>query len=210
MVSIIMAPASDTTNDSGGLEDCDRGRPGANTPTPGVVVHTHTTGTDTPYIINGVVSVSKGSPPPYSHAVYSMYPPGGGPVTTMASTGGTTDLQIASFTHPTPSTTSATFVGGTGVVTPGGGVVNSGGGGTTSFTNTFLRGILTSIDSKDPVVANAWLDTLLDAIDLLPPDVIKREIVAIAISKGHLSNNAASRLVHNNTTLTIRDMYLLT
>ena len=186
-----MAPASDTTNDSGGLEDCERSRPGSNTPTP------HSTGTDTPYII----SVSKGSPPPYSHAVYSMYPPGG---TTVASTsvpstsssggGSSTDLQIASFTHPTPSTTSATFVGGTGVVTPG---VNSGGGGgtTTSFTNTFLRGILTSIDSKDPVVANAWLDTLLDAIDLLPPDVIKREIVAIAISKGHLSNNAASRLV---------------
>ena len=40
-----------------------------------------------------------------------------------------------------------------------------------SFTNTFLRGILTSIDSKDPVVANAWLETLLDAIDLLPADV---------------------------------------
>mgnify|MGYP001259119738 FL=1 len=47
--------------------------------------------------------------------------------------------------------------------------------------------------SKDPVVANAWLDTLLDAIDLLPPDVIKREIVAIAVSKGQLTNNVASR-----------------
>ena len=58
-----MAPASDTTNDSGGLEDCERGRPGSNTPTPGVVVHS-STGTDTPYIISGV-SVSKGSPPPY-------------------------------------------------------------------------------------------------------------------------------------------------
>ena len=42
-----------------------------------------------------------------------------------------------------------------------------------SFTQTFLRGILTSIDSKDPVVANAWLETLLDAIDLLPIEVIK-------------------------------------
>ena len=37
-----------------------------------------------------------------------------------------------------------------------------------SFTQTFLRGILTSLDSRDPVVANAWLETLLDAIDLLP------------------------------------------
>ena len=66
-------------------------------------------------------------------------------------------------------------------------------GGGASFTNTFLRGILTSIDSKDPVVANAWLETLLDAIDLLPPDIIKREIIAIAVSKGQISNSAASR-----------------
>lgn len=62
-----------------------------------------------------------------------------------------------------------------------------------SFTNTFLRGILTSIDSKDPVVAHAWLETLLDAIDLLPPEAIKREIVVIAISKGQLSQSVASR-----------------
>lgn len=106
-------------------------------------------------------AIQKGSPPPYDHALYSNFNSG--------------ELQIASFTNPTPATTSASYVG------------------TTSFTNTFLRGILTSIDSKDPVVANAWLDTLLDAIDLLPPDVIKREIVAIAVSKGQLTNNVASR-----------------
>ena len=150
---MIMAPASDSSNDGVGTDE-ERG--GSTTPTP----------TSEP-------SYNKGSPPPYNHAVYAMYPT---PISTSA-----TDLQIASFSHPTPSTTSATFVGGT-TATP-------------SFTNTFLRGILTSIDSKDPVVANAWLDTLLDAIDLLPPDVIKREIVAIAINKGHLSNNTASRLV---------------
>ena len=62
-----------------------------------------------------------------------------------------------------------------------------------SFTNTFLRGILTSIDSKDPVVANAWLETLLDAIDLLPPDVIRREIVILAVKKGHPSQSVAAR-----------------
>ena len=150
-----MAPASDSSNDGVGTDE-ERG--GSTTPTP----------TSEPSYN------SKGSPPPYNHAVYAMYP--NPPISTSA-----TDLQIASFSHPTPSTTSATFVGGT-TATP-------------SFTNTFLRGILTSIDSKDPVVANAWLDTLLDAIDLLPPDVIKREIVAIAINKGHLSNNTASRLV---------------
>ena len=56
-----------------------------------------------------------------------------------------------------------------------------------NFTQTFLRGILTSIDSKDPVVANAWLETLLDAIDLLPIEVIKQEIIIIAINKSQLS-----------------------
>ena len=62
-----------------------------------------------------------------------------------------------------------------------------------SFTNTFLRGILTSIDSKDPVVANAWLETLLDAIDLLPADVIRREIVVLAVKKGHPSQTVSAR-----------------
>jgi len=63
-----------------------------------------------------------------------------------------------------------------------------------TFTQTFLRGILTSIDSKDPVVANAWLETLLDAIDLLPIDVIRQEIITIAISKSQLSQPAFSRM----------------
>eukprot|EP00090_Calanus_glacialis_P014558 TRINITY_DN23370_c0_g1_i1.p1 TRINITY_DN23370_c0_g1~~TRINITY_DN23370_c0_g1_i1.p1 ORF type:complete len:1795 (+),score=259.45 TRINITY_DN23370_c0_g1_i1:414-5798(+) len=63
-----------------------------------------------------------------------------------------------------------------------------------TFTQTFLRGILTSIDSKDPVVANAWLETLLDAIDLLPIEVIKQEIISIAINKSQLSQPPFSRM----------------
>jgi len=63
-----------------------------------------------------------------------------------------------------------------------------------SFTQTFLRGILTSIDSRDPVVANAWLETLLDAIDLLPVDVIRQEIVVIAVAKSQLSQPPFSRI----------------
>ena len=63
-----------------------------------------------------------------------------------------------------------------------------------NFTQTFLRGILTSIDSKDPVVANAWLETLLDAIDLLPIEVIKQEIIIIAINKSQLSQPPFSRM----------------
>ena len=141
-----MAPASDSTSSEGVATTSDGGP-------------------------NDVVVTPKGgggSPPLYAN--YNGPGPGG---TSLLHQQG--DLQIASFTNPTPATTSASYVG------------------TTSFTNTFLRGILTSIDSKDPVVANAWLDTLLDAIDLLPPDVIKREIVAIAVSKGQLTNNVASR-----------------
>ena len=71
---------------------------------------------------------------------------------------------------------------------------------TSSITNTFLRGILSSIDSKDPIVANAWLETILDAIDLLPQDVIKREVVLIAVTKAqgeqtHSSKKSACRLL---------------
>ena len=128
---LIMAPASDSSNEGvaneGGTSSTNGGDVGGGPTT---------------------IPLQKGSPPPYDHALYSNYN------TANLLAGGQQaggDLQIASFTNPTPATTSASYVG------------------TTSFTNTFLRGILTSIDSKDPVVANAWLDTLLDAIDLLPP-----------------------------------------
>ena len=50
-----------------------------------------------------------------------------------------------------------------------------------NFTQTFLRGILTSIDSQDPVVANVWLETLLGAIYLLTVEMIKQKIIIIAI-----------------------------
>nr|XP_053639069.1 uncharacterized protein LOC128693421 [Cherax quadricarinatus] len=63
----------------------------------------------------------------------------------------------------------------------------------TNFTHTFLKSILTSIDSKDPVVANAWLETLLDVIDLLPKEVIKDEILTLAVSKGQ-SQQVSARL----------------
>ncbi|KAK4302712.1 hypothetical protein Pmani_025211 [Petrolisthes manimaculis] len=63
----------------------------------------------------------------------------------------------------------------------------------TNFTHAFLKSILTSIDSKDPVVANAWLETLLDVIDLLPKDVIKDEILSLAVSKGQ-SQQVSARL----------------
>ncbi|XP_069691176.1 serine/threonine-protein phosphatase 4 regulatory subunit 4-like isoform X3 [Periplaneta americana] len=63
-----------------------------------------------------------------------------------------------------------------------------------TFTQTFLQSILSSIDSRDPVVASAWLETLLDVIDLLPAAVIKSDILPVAISKGQISKPIGARL----------------
>lgn len=63
-----------------------------------------------------------------------------------------------------------------------------------NYSQTFLQTILNSVDSKDPDVASAWLDTLLDVIDLLPKEVIKKEILGSAISKGQLAQSVQSRL----------------
>ncbi|XP_048510011.1 serine/threonine-protein phosphatase 4 regulatory subunit 4-like [Athalia rosae] len=63
-----------------------------------------------------------------------------------------------------------------------------------TFTQTFLQSILNSLDSRDPVVAHAWLETLLDVIELLPTEVIRQEILPMAISKGQLSQPISSRI----------------
>ncbi|XP_043236207.1 serine/threonine-protein phosphatase 4 regulatory subunit 4-like isoform X5 [Amphibalanus amphitrite] len=63
-----------------------------------------------------------------------------------------------------------------------------------TFTQTFLQSILISVDSNDPVVAAAWLETLLDVIDLLPADVIQQEILSVAVEKSQLSHPVASRV----------------
>ncbi|KAL5008249.1 hypothetical protein ScPMuIL_013830 [Solemya velum] len=63
-----------------------------------------------------------------------------------------------------------------------------------NYTKTFLQTILNSVDCRDPDVANAWLETLLDVIELLPKDVIKKDILSIAIAKGQLSQSVQSRL----------------
>ncbi|XP_067680173.1 serine/threonine-protein phosphatase 4 regulatory subunit 4-like [Haliotis asinina] len=63
-----------------------------------------------------------------------------------------------------------------------------------NYASTFLQTILGSVDSKDPDVAAAWLDTLLDVIDLLPKDVIKSDVLTIAVAKGQLSQSVQARL----------------
>lgn len=62
------------------------------------------------------------------------------------------------------------------------------------FASSFLPIILHNIENRDVVVSNAWLNTLLTSIDFLPKDVIKREILGIAISKGQLSQTVNCRL----------------
>lgn len=64
-----------------------------------------------------------------------------------------------------------------------------------SFTHTFLQSILSSVESRDPVVASAWMETLLDVIDLLPKEILKRDILTLAVSKGQLSQPLSSRLL---------------
>ncbi|XP_070181609.1 serine/threonine-protein phosphatase 4 regulatory subunit 4-like [Littorina saxatilis] len=63
-----------------------------------------------------------------------------------------------------------------------------------NYAQTFLQTILTSVDSKDPEVAAAWLETLLDVIDLLPTEIIKKDILGIAINKGQLQQPVPVRL----------------
>ncbi|XP_078675204.1 serine/threonine-protein phosphatase 4 regulatory subunit 4-like isoform X2 [Branchiostoma floridae x Branchiostoma belcheri] len=63
-----------------------------------------------------------------------------------------------------------------------------------TYSSTFLQTIIMSLEVKDPVVSNAWLETLLSVCGCLPKDVIKREILGIAVAKGQLSQSVQSRL----------------
>ncbi|XP_020288914.1 serine/threonine-protein phosphatase 4 regulatory subunit 4-like isoform X6 [Pseudomyrmex gracilis] len=63
------------------------------------------------------------------------------------------------------------------------------------FSQTFLQSILNSLGSRDPVICHAWLETLLDVIELLPVDVIRTQILPLTISKGQLSQPIYSRII---------------
>ena len=141
---------------------------------------------------NGLVlPPKKSSPPPYSHAAPPPPPP---PAQTQSHVipefGPNFSPGPPVISHPTSSSVPPPPPQPPPLFPDASVVVGAAG---SSFTNTFLRGILTSIDSKDPIVANAWLETLLDAIDLLSPDVIKTEILPIATAKGQLSQSSGSR-----------------
>ncbi|KZC09718.1 Serine/threonine-protein phosphatase 4 regulatory subunit 4, partial [Dufourea novaeangliae] len=63
------------------------------------------------------------------------------------------------------------------------------------FSQTFLPSVLNSLESRDPVVCDAWLETLLDVIELLPVEVIRMQILPLTISKGQLSQPIYSRIM---------------
>nr|XP_012145699.1 PREDICTED: serine/threonine-protein phosphatase 4 regulatory subunit 4-like isoform X1 [Megachile rotundata] len=62
------------------------------------------------------------------------------------------------------------------------------------FSRTFLQSILNSLEKRDPVICHAWLETLLDVIELLPVEVIRKQILPLTISKGQLSQPVHSRI----------------
>ncbi|WAR19771.1 PP4R4-like protein [Mya arenaria] len=62
-----------------------------------------------------------------------------------------------------------------------------------NYAQTFLQTILSSVDNKDPEIATAWLDTLLDVIDLLPKDIIKKEPVQTRLSCCKILGKIATR-----------------
>lgn len=64
-----------------------------------------------------------------------------------------------------------------------------------AFTQAFLQSILSSVDSRDPVVSCAWTETLLDVVELLPRDTLRQEILTLAVQKAQPSQLNASRLL---------------
>ncbi|XP_066550210.1 serine/threonine-protein phosphatase 4 regulatory subunit 4 isoform X4 [Amia ocellicauda] len=63
-----------------------------------------------------------------------------------------------------------------------------------THTHSILQIILLNLDHRDAVVSNAWLETLLSAIDALPKETIRQEILNPLVSKAQLSQSLQSRL----------------
>ncbi|XP_071972382.1 serine/threonine-protein phosphatase 4 regulatory subunit 4 isoform X3 [Engystomops pustulosus] len=63
-----------------------------------------------------------------------------------------------------------------------------------SYCLSFLQIILQNLEHRDIGVSNAWLDTLLAVIDVLPKETIRHEILNPLVSKAQLSQTLQSRL----------------
>ncbi|XP_073854254.1 serine/threonine-protein phosphatase 4 regulatory subunit 4 isoform X5 [Macaca fascicularis] len=64
-----------------------------------------------------------------------------------------------------------------------------------SYTHSFLQVILLHLEHRDTGVSNAWLETLLSVIEVLPKETLRHEILNPLVSKAQLSQTVQSRLV---------------
>ncbi|XP_063078616.1 serine/threonine-protein phosphatase 4 regulatory subunit 4 isoform X6 [Engraulis encrasicolus] len=63
-----------------------------------------------------------------------------------------------------------------------------------THTHSILQIVLLNADHRETVVSNAWLETLLAAIDALPKETIRQEILSPLVSKAQLSQSVQARL----------------
>ncbi|XP_032449341.1 serine/threonine-protein phosphatase 4 regulatory subunit 4 isoform X2 [Lynx canadensis] len=64
-----------------------------------------------------------------------------------------------------------------------------------TYAHSFLQVILLHLEHRDAGVSNAWLETLLSVIEVLPKETLKHEILNPLVSKAQLSQTVQSRLV---------------
>ncbi|XP_045671748.1 serine/threonine-protein phosphatase 4 regulatory subunit 4 [Ursus americanus] len=64
-----------------------------------------------------------------------------------------------------------------------------------TYTHSFLQVILLHLEHRDAGVSNAWLETLLSVIEVLPKETLRHEILNPLVSKAQLSQTVQSRLV---------------
>ncbi|XP_070257516.1 serine/threonine-protein phosphatase 4 regulatory subunit 4 isoform X2 [Myotis yumanensis] len=64
-----------------------------------------------------------------------------------------------------------------------------------TYAHSFLQIILLHLEHRDAGVSNAWLETLLSVIEVLPKENLRHEILNPLVSKAQLSQTVQSRLV---------------
>ncbi|XP_073923327.1 serine/threonine-protein phosphatase 4 regulatory subunit 4 isoform X2 [Castor canadensis] len=64
-----------------------------------------------------------------------------------------------------------------------------------SYAHSFLQVILLHLEHRDAGVSNAWLETLLSVIEVLPKETLRHEILNPLVSRAQLSQTVQSRLV---------------
>uniref|UniRef100_A0A8C9AT03 Serine/threonine-protein phosphatase 4 regulatory subunit 4 n=1 Tax=Prolemur simus TaxID=1328070 RepID=A0A8C9AT03_PROSS len=64
-----------------------------------------------------------------------------------------------------------------------------------AYAHSFLQVILLHLEHRDTGVSNAWLETLLSVIEVLPKETLRHEILNPLVSKAQLSQTVQSRVV---------------